>query len=208
MTYVDALARSVRSVLRASLEEVEGFVRPAKQQPTPIGRLGEPFCTVEIQGLGTVGTPVFRRGVAGSGGTEMDFMLDAYDEFTASVQFFKAPKKTHVSDPGATVDAAGIVSRSQWALSKAQHLVKNMWHPNVRRALHACGLGYIRPRTPPKDLSVLQDSLWESRAQVSLDFGIANRQVTKVALLAGIALQMKFAPPGGAVVTSTLEVPT
>lgn len=209
MNYVDALALCTRRVIRASLGEAEGFVRPAKGRPLQIGRVGDPFCTVEIQGgPETHGTPVKRAGDKSEDGTSAEYILDAYETFTASVQFFRSKTKVYESDPGANVDAAGIPDRSQWALSRACHLVKNMWHPDVRRALHQNGLGFIRVRTPPKDLSALQDSLWESRAQVALDFGIVNRQVSQVALLAAITLQMKYAPPDGAVVTSTLEVPT
>lgn len=209
MNYIDALALCVRKVIRASLGEAEGFVRPSKGRPVAIGRVGDPFCTVEIQGGPEMkGTPVKRAGDKSEDGTSAEYVLDAYEEFTASVQFFRSKTKVHESDPGAEIDAAGIPGRSQWALSRACHLVKNMWHPDVRRALHQYGLGYVRVRTPPKDLSVLQDSLWESRAQVALEFGIVNRQVTQVALLAGINLQLKYAPPGGAVVSSTLEVDT
>lgn len=209
MNYIDALSLCVRKVIRTSLGEAEGFVRPAKGKPLQIGRVGDPFCTVDIQGGPEMkGTPVKRAGDAAEDGTSAEYILDAYEEFTASIQFFRSKTKVHESDLGASVDAAGIPDRSQWSLSRACHLVKNMWHPTVRRALHQYGLGFIRVRTPPKDLSVLQDSLWESRAQVALDFGIVNRQVTQVALLSAITLQLRYAPQDGAVITSTLEVPT
>lgn len=208
MNYVDALAQLVRSAFRELLGEPEGYVRPANQT-RPTGTVGTDFATVLLEGLDTK-TTVHRRGEEPTSPdvTSMNLIIDALDHFTVSVQFFRPRVQVEEGDVGALVDAAGIPEQSQWALSRAQHLVKMLRTPQARFALQPRGLGYIRALTKPKDLTALNDSLWESRAQVKLEMSIPNRQVLVVQILSAIAGQLKFSPPGGSVVSTNIEVPS
>lgn len=208
MDYVEALSLCTRYALRTLLGEPEGYVRPAKQT-APTGTMATDFATLEIQEIGERCAPVIVRGAPPENieATSMEYMLDAYDQFQASVQFYRARVQAVAGDPGAFVDAAGIPDHSQWALSRALHLTKMLHSPKAREVLQPIGLGFVRVRTKPKDLAFLADTNWESRAEVGLEFGIVNRQVLAVQILAGVAGQLKFASPGGDAVTITIEVP-
>lgn len=207
MNYIDALAAITRNALRRVLGEAEGYMRPANQT-RPTGTVATDFGTVLLKEIGERCTPVQRRGEVPDDpeATEMNLLLDSYDQFIVSVQFFRARAQVTEGDRGTPIDAAGIPEQSQWALSQAQHLVKSLRSPFARMVLQPLGLGFVRARTKPKDLTVLNDSTWESRAQVDLEFGIVNRQVMTVQILAGVSGQLKFNNAGDNVIPTTIEV--
>jgi hypothetical protein len=196
-------------IVRVAADMAANTVRPANQT-LPIGDLGYDFATVHVYSQGDAATPEKVGAVADAAedAVEMDYYLDTYQTFTASVNFWRARRAPTSADEGAFVDAVGAMEQSQWALYQAQRLSSRFWFPSVRILLHQNGIAFLGQKSAARDLTAVNDTFFESRGQVDLDFGIVARETTKVQFLAALRAQLIVAEPGGDVHTTAIEEPT
>jgi hypothetical protein len=208
VNFQDLLSNNLCGIVREAAGMAVNTVRPANQT-LPIGDSGDEFATVFIYAQGNKATPEKVGDVSGAAvdAVEMDYYLDTYQEFTASVQFYRARRAPTSADEGAFVDSVGIMEQSQWGFNQANRLPSRFWLPSVRMLLQQNGIAFLGQKSAARDLTALNDSLFESRGQVDLDFGIVARETTKVQFLAALQAQLIVAEPGGDVHQTAIEVP-
>jgi hypothetical protein len=206
VNFTDLLCNNLCGIIRQALGMAANTIRPAKQH-LPIGNQGVDFGTVLVLSTSDVATPELSRPTTGAEATDVDLYLDTCREFLASVNFYRARRAPTLASEGAFVDAMGIMEQSQWAFDQASRLPTRFWIPSVRILLQQNGISFLGQRGPTRDLTELNDSIYESRGQVDLEFGIVNREVAKVQFLAALNAQLIVAGPGGDVHQTDIEVP-
>jgi hypothetical protein len=204
VTFTDLLATALRDVVQTALGFADNTVQPANQQ-VPVGTMGEPRTIVHINSGGAKGSPDLGRRALGDEATEVEYQVNQYREFTAQIQVFRAKPAALTTDDAVRIDAAGIPEQSQWAFDQVTRLPDLLWLPAPRALLQKYGIAYLRLRGPARDIAEVDDSIWESRGVVELDFGIVNQEVARVVFLASARAQLRVAE-GAALQTIDIEV--
>lgn len=200
-TFVDACSYLVRRLVRTALNMPANSVRPANQE-VPTGKEPTEFATVKIikgpsADFGTASIVNYDDPTTNS--TKVVEDIQNNYAFTVSVQFYR-----HANP---STDSSGMASFGLGALDKAARLETLLGSTPMMELMERMGLG-LQGSSEPVDVSALiQDSRWEDRAAVTLDFVIVNRELVLIESIALADVTVKVAEPGASQPTvETIEV--
>jgi len=191
----DVLNRNVRFLVQTVLGMPDNSVSPANQK-RPRGAQSAERATVFIPEISDRGWAAPVRVSTSSDGASITEGVDALKEFTASVNFYGQP----------AADPAGLATFSTAALARAARLNQVLQLEASAELMEQLGLGYMGA-SKARDLTAVVDANYESRGQVDLYFCIVNRETAVVPTIAIANITFNFQAPGGAIKTTTLEVP-